>query len=223
MAARKKKRKAQTFSDGVVTRAYGALRPVSPPAFHYNTDKRFSGKFLKSGAPKFTKAKVCKIESKRCPIQLVFTNGQPTLRMCDGSSPTDVLVQTPEEAQNIAEGVCTTCWPNKKLSQCAPRVGASNTRGLGKTKPKWMQCRSFGKMTAAREKRLPDAAFGLIEKKGRKKIRKYPMPDPKHAVAAKGRAKAQLNRGTLSKRKYNAIVKKADRVINACPGALRRK
>ena len=91
------------------------------------------------------------------------------------------------------------------------------------TKPKWIQCRVFGKMTAAREHKLPNAAFGLVIGTGKKRERKYPMPDPKHAVAAKGRAKTQLKRRTLTKTQYNAIVKKADRVLKACPGALRRK
>jgi hypothetical protein len=90
-------------------------------------------------------------------------------------------------------------------------------------KPQWMQCTTFGKMTAAKEKKLPDAAFGLVKGKGKNKVRKYPMPDPRHAVSAKGRAKTQLKRGTITKREYNALVKKADRVLKACPGGLRRK
>lgn len=92
---------------------------------------------------------------------------------------------------------------------------------LGRTargKAKFPTCRKVGKLTAAKKKLLPNSAFGLPEK------RSYPMPDPSHAKNAKARAKQSLKRKQLSKRQYERIVRKADRVINACkPGAKTRK
>lgn len=73
-------------------------------------------------------------------------------------------------------------------------------------------CRVFGKMTAARRKRLPAKSFGLPER------RAYPIVDPRHAINAKGRAKTQLNRGKLSKKDYQRIVRKANKVIKSCGG-----
>ncbi len=73
-----------------------------------------------------------------------------------------------------------------------------------------LTCRRFGKMTAAKEKKLPDKAFGLPRQ------RKYPMPDPAHAKNAKARASAQYKRKTLTKRQLDAINRKADRVIARC-------
>jgi hypothetical protein len=76
--------------------------------------------------------------------------------------------------------------------------------------PTWAKCRHVGPLDAAKKKKLPKSAFGIPEK------RAYPMPDPKHAANAKGRAKAQLNKGKLSQKDYNRIVRKANRVIGAC-------
>jgi hypothetical protein len=59
--------------------------------------------------------------------------------------------------------------------------------------------------------------FGLPEKArtpgARKESGNYPMPDRAHAVSAKGRAKAQLNQGNLTRAEYERIVKKADRIL----------
>ncbi len=76
--------------------------------------------------------------------------------------------------------------------------------------PTWAKCRAVGPLDAAKKKKLPKAAFGIPE------TRSYPMPDPKHAANAKGRAKAQLTKGKLSKKDYDRIVRKANRVIGAC-------
>ena len=81
--------------------------------------------------------------------------------------------------------------------------------GLGKPLD-WVVCRRVGKLTAAKEKKLPDKAFGLPE------LRKYPMPDPSHAANAKARAKQTLNKKKLKKKDYDRIIRKADRVINKC-------
>ena len=56
--------------------------------------------------------------------------------------------------------------------------------------------------------KLKKSQFGLPGK------RKYPMPDKKHAVNAKGRAKQQLKRGKLSRSAYSKIIAKANRVLN---------
>lgn len=73
-------------------------------------------------------------------------------------------------------------------------------------------CRRYGKLNAARRRNLPDKAFGLPDK------RAYPMPDPRHAANAKARAKQQLKKRRLSRKEYDKIVRKADRVIKACGG-----
>ena len=41
------------------------------------------------------------------------------------------------------------------------------------------------------------------------------MPDKKHAVNAKGRAKQQLKKGRLSRAAYEKIIAKANRVLKA--------
>ena len=60
---------------------------------------------------------------------------------------------------------------------------------------------------ALKRSKLKKSQFGLPGK------RKYPMPDKKHAVNAKGRAKQQLKRGRLSRAAYDKIVARANRVI----------
>ncbi len=69
-----------------------------------------------------------------------------------------------------------------------------------------------GKLTAAKEKRIPDKAYGLP------KLRKYPMPDASHARNAKARASAEYKRGRLTKRQYEQIQRKANRIIIGCGG-----
>jgi hypothetical protein len=71
-------------------------------------------------------------------------------------------------------------------------------------------CHRVGPITARKRAALPESAFGLPGE------RKYPIPDPKHAAAAKGRARQQLERGALSRSKYNQIVHRADQVIARC-------
>ena len=44
------------------------------------------------------------------------------------------------------------------------------------------------------------------------------MPDPRHAANAKARAKQQLKKRTITRKEYDKIVRKADRVIKACGG-----
>ncbi len=65
--------------------------------------------------------------------------------------------------------------------------------------------------------RIPSKKFGLPEKArtpdAKKESGNYPIPDRKHAVSAKGRAKAQLKRGNLTKDQYERVVRKADRVL----------
>lgn len=73
-----------------------------------------------------------------------------------------------------------------------------------------LTCRRFGKMDAAKEKKLPAKAFGLPGQ------RKYPMPDPAHAKNAKARASAERKRGKLTPQQFASINRKADRVIAKC-------
>ncbi len=69
-----------------------------------------------------------------------------------------------------------------------------------------------GKLTAAKERRLPDKAYGLP------KERKYPMPDASHARNAKARASAEYKRGNLTRKQYAQIQRKANRIIKGCGG-----
>ena len=62
-------------------------------------------------------------------------------------------------------------------------------------------------LSAAKRKKLPKSEFGEPGED------KYPMPDWQHAANAKSRAKAQLNRGKLSRGEYDKIVAKANKVI----------
>lgn len=79
-----------------------------------------------------------------------------------------------------------------------------------------------GDLLSAARGRLPDAAFGLPA------LRKYPLyvlyrgqavPDHGHAVAAKGRATQQFERGTITRAQLREIHRRADRVLAMCsPG-----
>ena len=73
-------------------------------------------------------------------------------------------------------------------------------------------CSKLGPLSERQRDRLPDKAFGIPAQ------RKYPMPDPAHAANAKGRAKTAKQRGELTAKQYDAIVRKADRVIERCNG-----
>ncbi len=74
-------------------------------------------------------------------------------------------------------------------------------------------CSKLGPLSERQRDRLPDKAFGIPAQ------RKYPMPDPDHAANAKGRAKTAKKRGEITAKQYEAIVRKADRVIERCNGA----
>lgn len=71
-------------------------------------------------------------------------------------------------------------------------------------------CTKLGPLSQRQRDRLPDRAFGIPSK------RKYPMPDPDHAANAKGRAKTALERGEVTRKQYDAVVRKADRIISRC-------
>ena len=73
-------------------------------------------------------------------------------------------------------------------------------------------CSKLGPLSERQRDRLPDKAFGIPAE------RKYPMPDPDHAANAKGRAKTAKQRGEITATQYDAIVRKADRVIARCNG-----
>lgn len=75
-------------------------------------------------------------------------------------------------------------------------------------------CHRVGPLTARKRKNLPGSAFGLPAE------RKYPIVDPKHAAAAKGRALQQLERDNLTIPQYQQIVSRANAVIARCQGAL---
>jgi hypothetical protein len=88
---------------------------------------------------------------------------------------------------------------------CAALAGSAGA-GLGRA----TNCKRFGKMTAARRKKLPDTAFALPKR------RKFPIPDPAHAQNAKARATQALKRNTITEHEYFQIFRRAERVIEAC-------
>lgn len=63
------------------------------------------------------------------------------------------------------------------------------------------------KLKAAARNAMPASAFGMP------KQRKYPMPDPTHAVNAKARATQMVKRGKLSPATASRIMAKANRIL----------
>jgi len=62
------------------------------------------------------------------------------------------------------------------------------------------------KLTASKRSKFPTKDFAGPG-------RTYPDQDRGHAIAAKGRAKQQENRGALSEHAYESIVRKADKKL----------
>ena len=73
-------------------------------------------------------------------------------------------------------------------------------------KMKTLQVSVEAKLTAEERKALPDSVFALPG-------RRYPIYDRDHAIAAKARAKEQLDKGYLTKKEYKIIIRKADEVL----------
>lgn len=73
-------------------------------------------------------------------------------------------------------------------------------------KMKHLQLCVEAKLTAEERRALPDSAFALPG-------RRYPIYDRDHAIAAKARAKEQLDKGYLTKKEYKIICRKADEVL----------
>lgn len=94
--------------------------------------------------------------------------------------------------------------------------------------PRGTACALPGPLKSKERYALPDWAFALPGD-GARSSRKYPLyvlgpagavvPSKTHAMNAKGRAKQQLERGTLSRPDYNRIVRMADEVIKKCKAA----
>lgn len=194
-----------------------------------------------------------KLAQNKCLVQLTFDEGVPALRFCDekGAPGRLVHVDSPAEAAEAARLGCECFEKTGSYEECLPeglKIGSvaqvevgklPGLRGLpagsfGKTPapkkrrsaqprggtaglPRGASCRRVGKLDAKKRNALPPTAFGLPES------RDYPMPDPSHAKNAKARAKAQLNKGNLSRRNYDRIVRKADRVIAACGGGRKKR
>ena len=64
----------------------------------------------------------------------------------------------------------------------------------------------MAKLSYKERKVLPDDAFALPG-------RKYPIFDADHARAALARAKEMLDKGRLTKKEYDIVVRKADAVL----------
>lgn len=62
----------------------------------------------------------------------------------------------------------------------------------------------MAKLTMSMRNDFSKSTFGLPGS------RKYPVNDRNHAIAAKGRAKQQLNKGNLSPSGYKQVVAKAN-------------
>jgi hypothetical protein len=75
----------------------------------------------------------------------------------------------------------------------------------------------MAELNAKSRSKIPKKDFGLPGKaktaSAKKESGNYPMEDKKHAVAAKGRAKQQLNKGNLTQSQYNTIVTKANKKL----------
>lgn len=67
--------------------------------------------------------------------------------------------------------------------------------------------RATGKLNAAKRNALPKSEFGMPGS------RKYPIPDKKHAVLAKGRATEMVRKGKLSSATAAKIKSKANRML----------
>ncbi|WP_348269744.1 hypothetical protein P8936_16475 [Edaphobacter paludis] len=65
----------------------------------------------------------------------------------------------------------------------------------------------MAKLTSGMRSALPSSTFGLPKQK------KYPMPDPTHAIDAKGRATQQVAKGNLSPASAAKIRAKANKVL----------
>jgi hypothetical protein len=65
----------------------------------------------------------------------------------------------------------------------------------------------MAELTAARRNKLPKSKFGLPGREA------YPVDTKGRAANAKGRAKQQLKRGTISQSSYEKIIAKANRKL----------
>lgn len=70
----------------------------------------------------------------------------------------------------------------------------------------------YGRLSYKQKKRLPASVFALPG-------RRFPMPDAAHAANAKARARQALNRGTITKREFEKVTRKANSILKRCGGA----
>jgi hypothetical protein len=79
------------------------------------------------------------------------------------------------------------------------------------------------KLTRKQRSQLPARAFGLPEKArsddARKESGNYPIPDRGHAISAKRLSRKQRKAGNLTGDEFDRINRKADKVLEAEPGA----
>ena len=71
-------------------------------------------------------------------------------------------------------------------------------------------------LTAAQRKKVPKSKQGLPKPKGPRggaPSGNYPMPDKAHARNAKARASEMYRKGKLSKREFDQINRKADKIL----------
>ena len=66
----------------------------------------------------------------------------------------------------------------------------------------------MAKLTASERNHLPSSEFAIP------RSREYPIEDKNHAIDAKARAKENLNKGMISRAKYDEVVAAANRVLN---------
>ena len=76
----------------------------------------------------------------------------------------------------------------------------------------------MAKLTAKQRAKLPAREFGLPEKarttEAKKESGNYPMPDREHAASAKQRASQQYDDGNLTKKEFDRINRKADKILD---------
>ena len=76
----------------------------------------------------------------------------------------------------------------------------------------------MAKLTAKQRAKLPAREFGLPEKarttEAKKESGNYPMPAREHAASAKQRASQQYDDGNLTKKEFDRINRKADKILD---------
>ncbi len=136
---------------------------------------------------------ICKVDSARCPVQLIFKDGNPYIRLCEsryqtgkqsesgkpvqGKIAADMPVKNATEAQQIAREACD-CWggtmPKPKRREgsfvdCLKGVQGLNTSGLRSVGEDSAHC---GELLRARRRLDTERRAGLSTKAYKRRMKK---------------------------------------------------